>query len=202
MRISVDFKGVEEANQLFSGATVRKAAKYALNDTGRQARTAASREIRRKWNLTATTINERVKIETFANEAGLEVTISAGNKGRKYGIDLTLFGARWVHGNRVLSRKGAKLLKRPAKKEGEGVFVTIYHGKNTFLEKTFIARMKSGHMGVFRRKSTKRLPLIRKGAISIGSMFNQEEVQKVIRDLVDAKFPERFRYHLDRISAD
>jgi hypothetical protein len=204
MKISIDFSQVEAAMRGLPGLVVVPAARMALNDAAKQGHTAAKAKIREKFNLTAKFINERVKISSLASDWDLSVSIEA--TGRP--IDLTHFGARWVRGNRVVSRAGTSRLRK--KKSGvfaeawnSGVYFEARKGQPGYLPHAFIATVKAGksggtHMGVFVRSGRERLPIIKKSLISVPSMFEQRQVFEAVRQVVEAKFAERFQHHVDR----
>lgn len=196
MRIQIDSSEIDQALRYLPDGVVRPAVRMALNDSGRQGNTAGKVEIRRKWNLTAAFVNERVGISAFANEQDLTLTIQA--TGRP--IDLTHFGARWVKGNRVVTRDFGRRTSRAAKVGG--VFYEAERGKPGHLPHAFIAATRAGrsdvHIGVFMREGKGRLPLIKKVLISLPSMFEQAQVFEAISRVVAAKFPERFTHHIDR----
>jgi len=70
---------------------------------------------------------------------------------------------------------------------GRGVSVSVKKGKRALLEGTFIARMKSGHIGVFARRKTKMMRSKNKKAIkerfapSVPGMLSFDEMNKAIR---------------------
>lgn len=207
MRITLDSGELDRMLRTHPDGVVRPAARMGLNDAGRQGHVAGRQEIYKKWNLTAGFIAERVKISSFARNDELTLVIQA--TGRP--IDLTHFGARWVKGNRIVKREGSALGVRTLKrsKSTGGVFYQV-HRKATggatnegHLPSAFIARVKAGktdsHVGVFVRAGKARLKIIKKVLISVPSMFEQEPVYEAIRRTVEAKFPERFQHHIDRL---
>lgn len=213
MRIVIDTREIDAALGYLTEGVVRPAVRLALNDSGRQGNTAGKAEIRKKWNLTAAFVNERVGISAFANEQDLSLTIQA--TGRP--VDLTHFGARWVKGNRVLTRQGARIPTRKEKKTGGGgVFYEAQKGVAGHLPSAFIATVTAGksdtHVGVFSSVKgeyyTPRLgkyagkkgrsKIYKKVVISIPSMFEQAAVFEAINRVVAEKFPERFAHHIDR----
>lgn len=200
MRIELDTRQLGAALKWLPDNLVRPAARMAINDAGRQGQTAARQAIYDQWNLDKAFINERVKISSFARNDDLSLEIRA--TGRP--IDLSRFSARWVRGNRIVTRDGTRMLKR-GKKDG-GVFVKIRRGAEiTHLPSAFMATVRAGksssHVGVFVRVGRARLPIIKKAMISVPSMFEQEQVYEAIRQVIEAKFPERFSHHLDRMAA-
>ena len=200
MIFSVDVSAIDRALAWLPEKMVKPAARMALNDTGRQATTAAKGEIRKRYNLTAAMVSERVWVGHYASNDDQTFEVVAGGRS----IDLTHFGARWVRGNKVVSRAGSKTYKRS--RGTGGVFYEAERGKAGHLPSAFIARVRAGksggsHMEVFVRKGDERLPIVKKNMISVGSMFNREDVQEAIRKIVETKFPERFDHHIERLKA-
>lgn len=198
MRFEVDGSLIDRALAWLPEKMVKPAARMALNDTGRQATTAAKGEIRQRYNLTAALINQRVWVGHYASNDNQTFELAAGGRS----IDLTHFGARWVRGNRVVTRAGAKTFKRS--RGTGGVFYEAERGKPGHLPQGFIARVKAGksggsHMGVFVRKGDARLPIVKKNMISVASMFDRDDVQEAVRKVVETKFPERFGHHIERL---
>ena len=200
MQFSVDASLIDRALEWLPEKMVRPAARMALNDTGRQATTAAKGKIRERYNITAGLLNQRVWIGYFASNQNLQLEIASAGRS----IDLTYFGARWVRGNRVVTRTSTKTFKRA--RGTAGVFYEAERGKPGHLPNAFIARVEAGksggsHMGVFVRKGDTRLKIVNKNMISVASMFDRDDVQEAIRRVVDEKFPERFSHHIERLKA-
>jgi hypothetical protein len=104
-------------------------------------------------------------------------------------------------------RPRAELAARSAKKERMPIFqlnprpktVTrrrpvggVRYGKrNTLIPGSFIGRMKkSGHMGVFKREGSKRLPIKELFGPSIALIFSRRKIQAQISDYLQTKIPQ------------
>ena len=103
-------------------------------------------------------------------------------------------------------RPRAELAARSAKKERIPIFqlnprpktVTrrrpvggVRYGKrNTVIPGSFIARTKSGHMGVFKRKGAKRVPIRELFGPSIALIFSRRKIQAQISDYLQTKLPQ------------
>lgn len=87
------------------------------------------------------------------------------------------------------------------KKSGTGKQVTASVMKNggTTFEDAFVAKMKSGHVGVFERNGRKRLPVKEIMGLSASQMVGNaaviEELEKEAQKVVD----ERLSHEIDRI---
>ena len=195
--ISVRMEGVEEARATMDHKKVERAARMALNDSARTARTEAGKELRKKWNITASRVNKELKNLSFARVGNLAAIIEA--KGRP--ISLVHFGAKEVKsfrgGVRVTTGRQSKMMKRSS--QARGVTVRIEKGKSTHLPNAFIATMRSGYTGVFQRWGTAgRLPVENKTSITIPSMYDQPKVQTATIRAAIKRWNERFQHHLDR----
>lgn len=64
---------------------------------------------------------------------------------------------------------------------GAGVSVVVKKGKRTTVRGTFIARMKTGHMGVFiRKKGASRFPIVERKAPSVPGMLTFKHINEAI----------------------
>lgn len=196
--ISVKVEGLKELLAALDPKRASKAAFMALNDAARAGRTVAAREIRSKFNIKTDKLNTELKNVKFASADSLIAVIQA--KGRP--ISLTYYGAkevREVKGRGVLvqTRKSGKIMKRS--RATRGVTVQITRGRITTLQKSFIATTKSGHIGVFRRLSKSRLPIMDMATVTIATMFGQEKVQAATIKAVKTKWAERLKHHIERM---
>ena len=195
--ISVKVEGLSEMQKALDPRRASKAGMLAINDAARAGRTEAGRAIRTRWNIKADKLNAELRNVTFASNDSLTAIIQA--KGKP--ISLTYFGAKEVRdikgrGVLVQNRKSGKMVKRT--KSARGVSVQIERGRITQLPKSFIATVKSGHIGVFRRLEKSRLPIIDMATVTIATMFGQEKVQAATIKAVKAKWAERLQHHFDR----
>lgn len=80
------------------------------------------------------------------------------------------------------SRKPIPLIEfRGARETGAGVRVNVW-GRSQIIQGAFIATMRTGHRGVFRRVSSRRLPIKELWGPTIHGTFATPEVRQVIRD--------------------
>ena len=130
IKISSDIKSLEKELKKFGRTGVPKANVRAMNSAVRAARTSAKREVAAKRNLTAATADEGLSV-VFATPARMSVQI----KGKGRMLALTAL-------------KGG--VSNP-KQQALGVKVRVSRGRRTLIRGAFIARMRSGHVGVFQR---------------------------------------------------
>ena len=161
----------------------QQAAVRALNETAKQARTAASKEVRAAgYNIKASAIKKSFYIEK-ANRYNLEVALKA--TGRP--ITLVNYGARKVKA---------------------GVRVQVKNGPTIFRH-AFIETMANGHRGVFQRigKGHKKrmvsgkvvrtgLPIRELYGPSIPQGLNNRIVKAALMKMIREKFPKIFEHEL------
>ena len=120
----------------------------AINKTAGPAKTQIGKEIRTEINTTTKRVNQRLFLQkaTYTNWAA---TISIS----KRRLPLMSFGAKQI-------KKGVSynILKSGGRKK---------------IDSAFIQTMSSGHVGVFRRKSDQRLPIVEMFGPSIGQVFDK-----------------------------
>lgn len=152
----------------------RKAAISALNRTGQQVRTAANREIRKTYSFKARVVSQSMKLQR-SQFARLEVSVIS--EGRR-----------------------TQVIDADARQTAKGVTVRI--GKQRKLIRgAFIATMKSGHVGVFNRRTGKRLPIDEIYTIAIAEAFGSRPVVDAMRAKATEVFGPRFEHELGRLAA-
>jgi hypothetical protein len=109
-----------------TGGMEEKATIRALNRAGDQSVTAASREIRRVYNISAGRARQQIKVRNRAQHGKLYFTI------------------------RIFSRR-IPLIEFGARQTKRGVTVAVRKGARKLIPHAFITTMGSGHRGVFVR---------------------------------------------------
>lgn len=84
---------------------------------------------------------------------------------------------------------------RTGKKVRAGV---MKNGGATF-EDAFIAKMDSGHTGIFERITSKRLPIEEKMGLSAAQMVKNEVIMEQLEKEAQEKVDERLKHEIDRI---
>ena len=107
---------------------IRRAAARALNRVASQVRTQAAREIKDRYRIGTRLMSKYITVARRASGSSLYVEVKA--EGRP--LPLMAFQARQTR---------------------KGVTVEIVKGNRVLMRRAFIARMKSGHEGVFARAS-------------------------------------------------
>lgn len=206
--ITIKLEGVEQARKAYDPKIVNRAARMAMNEAARQARTAALKSIRveQGYNIKASDLRQKLRITSKASIADLTAELTA--TGRP--ISLAYFGAKEVRDigrGRVLTqtRTSGRIVKRTKAKRG--VTVKIKRGKTTHMKDAFmssVAAISKGelvgyHVGVFRRLTRKRLPIMEKAVVTIASMFGNSNTQAAITKAVEDTWRKRFDYHIKRL---
>lgn len=208
--ITIRLEGIKEAMEKYNPATVRRAARAAIDRATKSGKSIASEEIRKDWNVKKSDLDPRIRT-TPPRIDDLRGEISITGKS----MSLSYFGARQISGATVRSRVGNNLktgrVTRGMKAAGplpSGVVVQILKGKDTvLLRNAFMAKVKSGkkgasHIGVFRRSTNKRLPIYEKNVISVASMAAKPEVLRRVTDRIierwQVEFPRQMEYFLSR----
>ncbi len=151
----------------------RKAAISALNRTAQQVKTAANRKIRETYSFKARVVSQSLKVAR-SQFARLEVSVLS-------------------EGKRI------QVIDASARQTKRGVTVRI--GKQRkLITGAFVARMKSGHVGVFSRRTNKRLPIDEKYTIAIAEAFGSKPVVATMRFKASEVFLPRFEHELARLS--
>lgn len=207
-----NMSGFRKAVEVYGEKTVYKAANISLRKVAASGKTLASEEIRNRYNIKKGDLDPRLVVEPpRSNNLTAEITISGK------GAFLSYFGAKQTVKNKVITRgkvnggPGLKTVTRKRAATFQGVSVEIEKGKRTELKSAFLAKMKSGHIGVMRRVTGKMMKKKRKQAIeekkvvSIATMIQNSSVEpKVIQRIEQAwetTFPHELAYQVSKAGA-
>lgn len=191
--VNVKVKGLKEAMAMFDPKKVKKAAASALKKVAQQARTEASSVIREKYDIKKSDLDK--KIEVRAPRYGSEELVAYVTISSKRGISLIYFSAKNIKGNKVTTRKVSKVLKRAP--GTQGVFVRILKdGKVAHLPKSFIATMKSGHIGVFVRKRGSG-KILERSLVTESTLFKSKRTIDAIQKKVSEQWPKVFQQEMN-----
>lgn len=186
--LNIDMVGQDDLRRLLGSDIVNKAMVSALNKIGAKAATAASRQIRDKYVIAAKNLRKR------------------GTSNRR-GIDVVK--ARLGHAEAIILSSGQPLPlanfrvspKTPvadqARKRRKGIRYQVVKGKRVQVKTAFVARMRSGHVGVFRRTTKARLPIRELFGPSIPQMFGEQQTLDSIFRTVAADAPEILQRELE-----
>lgn len=136
----------------YPGRTQR-ATMRALNRALTSGRATLARLVATDMGLKVGDVKEAIKVRQ-ATATQLEIRLAASLKR----IPLSAFNARGP---------------MPSRGKGRGVTYRIGSGGRGRLESAFLARLSSGHLGVFKRVGTARLPIVELHGPSIGHVFDK-----------------------------
>lgn len=183
VEIRSDLKSLQRELRKFGRGGVIKAQTRAMNSAIRPAKTAAKRSIARQRFLSAKQAEAGLTL-VFATEQKQVAQIKG--KGRMLALTKLKTG-----------------LGNP-KQQALGVKANTRTGKRTLIRGAFIARMPSGHVGVFVRtdkgggpKKVRRLPIQEQRLPSIAHTLTNEETVEAITEKFGAVYPQRLEKQLN-----
>lgn len=200
------FKGSELA--------LEKATVSALNKTITSTNSFAAKKIADEYRITQKDVKKALELRR-ATLAKMEAEISSkGAPGiplsdfsvtpgrvpstiHKPGKEITVIGKRGrpLKG-RHIARKSDRYLP------GKGINVMIRRGSRKLIRNAFVVRLKSGHVGVFAKRSGKRLPVEELFGPSVVRILDSERYRKPIDDFagqtMDKNMAHEAEYYLQR----
>lgn len=160
----------DQTGRIFSA--VDQAAIRALNRAIASVRTDATRRLAQEMGLRAKTVRDRLKIIPAKN-GQLEATLVVGGKR----IPIKEFAARQTR---------------------QGVTYRGPGGARTLIKSAFIAKMRSGHIGVFERRTTKRLPIVERFGASLPFVAVKQKILQAGLAVGEAAFRKNLEHELGR----
>jgi len=202
--MSFKLSGVKEAMEKFDPRKVNKAIGVTLNETIRAVRTATSKKIREGYAIKKRDLDAAMKIK-LAKSGEMSATIEVSGRP----IAASKFGTPRQTGKRGRPHRGST-------HAGGGTLVQTYAGKvRRLIPHAFIATMKSGHKGVWKRDMARKRPSIigKRGkpikgkayleeiyGPSIPQLFWNRVVKPVIYKTVNETWQKRFMHHVERLT--
>lgn len=179
MNLSIQ-SNIDEIARKFSSISkteLDKATYLAINRAIDGAKTETDRAIRARYNIRQPDVQKVLSIKGYASAWKLNATLAAkGNRIPIYAFNPKPAEPVWRKPVSVSIRKGG--------------------GRKTS-STWFVARMKSGHVGIFRRKDphvrpSKRLPIKEVFTISVPEMLQAREVMELVKTNTVARFDKEF----------
>ena len=191
--------------------------KTTANEMAKQGFTKTRQSITKRFNISIASLGKNHY--AFKSKQTGEIKNTSGHlyikpayKGRNEitiriigeGIPLILFPHTYAV-KRYKTGKVVKLTKRTkinTKDRKVLKSVKIVKGKETVLKDAFVATMKSGHEGIFERKSKARLPILEKKSVSVRHMFKTAEwngnkgFESILQAIWDEKSEARMLHNL------
>lgn len=161
MSISIDAKWDRSEIAALETGPLKGALKRALRKAGatalRDMRSEASKRIRARKRIKSRYITRAL---TLRRPKGGDVS------GMEWALDV--------------SGEPVPLVAYPHRQTRKGVSVEVNRGKRTLLKGAFVATMRSGHEGVFRRRGTARLPIEElRGSRPVDALLHEGEADAV-----------------------
>jgi len=181
--ITVDAKQLKRAEELLKNIPngVSKAIVNAINRAAVGARTDAVRKVRDRYFIRAKDVRETIEIEkaTYSNQAAI---IHA--KGSPL----------------ALSKFKIRPSKPPKKRRKKPVVARVVRGeKGGAIPGAFVARMQSGHIGVFKRAGKARLPIHELYGPSVPQMLGHKSVITFVEERAQERLEERLEHEIERL---
>ena len=164
------------------GKTAERSVTRVANRVAAGVRTDAVREVRKEYSVKSTTVRGSFRIKKAGNNVLQAAAISSGPR-----LGLIHFGAR------------------PGKPNGRRTPVSVQITKSRkVVENAFVARMPSGHVGVFERSGKKgrnnnpSLERIRElHTLAVPTMASNKDVEEQIRQNAHERFSKNLRHEID-----
>ena len=149
-----------------------KALVRTLNRTADKARVAGSRAVRETYNIKAEDLKKSIRTYK-ASRSRMEAQLSITGKP----VGLIAFAAKQTP-------KGVtyKILKAAGRKR---------------LAHAFIAKMKTGHIGVFERSGSDRLPIEERKFITMPSVWQNRKIMAVIQKTINIELVKEWKANWD-----
>lgn len=155
-----------------------KAMARAINRATESARTEAARKVRSMYYISQKDVTATIKIYPATPSDLSAMVVSRGNL-----IALTKF--------RVTPNK-------PQPKRRREIIVRVKRGAGGPIKKAFVARMKSGHVGVFKRAGKQRYPIDQLYGPSIPEMIGNPTVTGWVEEKARERLDQRLDHEIKR----
>lgn len=172
--------------------SLRKATARALNRTAASVLSRANKEVAKDLGLKQKDSRSALRIAKATENAPRALVIATGKR-----IPLIAFVKPSVPEQVVRQLRDLQSGRR-----GGGVTYVIGNVKK-MLPSSFIAQMRSGHLGVFKRRGKKSLPIDERFGPSIPKSFVNSRVQAALREVINSRLATemraQMRYYAGRI---
>ena len=166
VNVRIDVKNVEKMLADFPANIIPPAIARALNKTIQSAKSTATKSIAANIGIKQQDVRSVLDIDK-ANRNNLTAILKASSKRR---LPVIKIDPRATQDESGVSYKGQD-------------------GQIRHIDHAFIATMRSGHRGVFKRKpDAKRLPIIELQGPSIQKVFVNHAIQEAIKSAIDARW--------------
>ncbi|MFD0710632.1 phage tail protein [Paenibacillus sp. GCM10027626] len=183
MKISIDSKQIKQATigLNFVQKNIPKAFGSALNRVGQQVKTAASKEIRKTYDIKASDVKKYGNIKVTKTESStLQLLLTS--KGPN--IPLIRFKTR---------------PSKPPKRRPNVLNASVKRSGGKAIPGAFVAGMKSGHIGVFKRVSKKRNPIKELYGPAVPIMLGDDGVAESLNRVASEGMNKRLDHEINRV---
>ncbi len=225
VQVKIDTAQIERLAKEAGPKKAGQAIARGLTDAIKQGRTAARSEIRRRYNIPLTTLTRQGRGAMMrigsAKPANLSAKLFADVKqsiplakfAKTSGAGVTVTHSK-KHGTRL--KRGRKYVNQPkTTNPRDPVSIEVVKGKRQTMGRAFIARMKSGHIGVFGRAGgykggnfnyrTKRArstgndtPIVELSAFTLHKAVDNRHTENAIASKMETAAPRRVKFWLER----
>ncbi len=180
MTIELTIDQMEKAEEMLQHlpGEAPKAMASALNRAAQSARTEASRKVREKYYVKHKDVTSTIKIYR-ANPSDLSAVVTS-------------------RGNLMTLSKFRVTPKRPQPRRKAPIKVRVQRGEGGPIKGAFVARMKSGHVGVFKRVGKARLPIEQLYGPSIPQMLDSKTVREWVEQKAAEVLDQRLEHEIMR----
>jgi hypothetical protein len=173
---------------------------WGINRTLQPAKTQINREMRKTLNIKAAYLNKYIDIERATRQKWYGRVMLSTER-----ITLMDFDAKVQMGERWIVKSGQDFASPETGPIGISYKIKK-GGKREIIKSAFIATMKSGHQGVFKRTGKSRLPIQEKFGPSIGLVFDRaktvvRQVTQTAMSNLDKNIDAQVKYLLSRRAA-
>jgi hypothetical protein len=171
LRVSAD---TTELRRFAPERLVLRAATRGGSSAIRAARTQASREVRARKALKASKVAR-----------ALELRFPSGTQSLEWHLDV--------------DGVAMPLTAYPFRQVADGVSVRVNRGAPKLLKSAFVATMRSGHVGIFRRTGAERLPIKELFTTRVTDVFDDSGMVDRVFARAGAVFASTFRRNLESV---
>ena len=162
-----------------------------LDSFGRRAETGIRRALRRSLNAMRTDAYKEARQEYNIRVADVRKAFSSRIWGNPP-IGQATFSGRKIPLIRFSPRPAGVTRRRPP----GGVSVMV-KAQRKAISGSFVARMRSGHLGVFQRHGDDRLPIEEKFGPALAQMLDNPEVNERIRERAAERFDKNLQHEFE-----
>ena len=174
LEVKIDYAAFQEAISALGDKHFRSAASIGINDTVRQSKKESAKAIAKAGGFKTADVNNRLYVFK-ANPGHLSAIIRASKKA----FPLYVFSARQT---------------------SKGVSANAW-GKRKLYRKAFITKLKTGHVGVFKRVTKNRLPIDELWGPSVGDVLRGDNVRSNLESFIRVRLAANLKRQIDRRKA-